>query len=101
MVPLPSHAAWFRLGAVHGLERRALPEWFDGASAIKTAESYVEMRDLIITTYREAPGLQLSVTECRRHIAIHDRTRACGDSKSSDVRRSCREHASRMWRSRW
>jgi hypothetical protein len=27
---LPGHAAWFRYGAVHRLEREALPEWFDG-----------------------------------------------------------------------
>ena len=60
---------WFRLDRVDELERRTLPEFFDGKSASKTPTSYTRMRNLIVTTYRESPGVHLSVTECRRHLA--------------------------------
>ena len=69
-VPVPSHAAWFRLDGVHEIERRALPEFFDGGSQLKTAETYVQMRNFIVQTYREQPALHLSVTECRRNLAV-------------------------------
>lgn len=65
----PSHAGWFRFDAVDDLERRALPEFFDGGSTIKSPESYQQMRNFMVNTYREAPQLHLSVTECRRQIA--------------------------------
>jgi SWI/SNF related-matrix-associated actin-dependent regulator of chromatin subfamily C len=65
----PSHAAWYSADKVAEIERRALPEYFDDRSAIKTPASYMQMRNLIINMYHEAPGLHLSVTECRRHLA--------------------------------
>ena len=65
---VPSHAAWFRLDDIHAIERRSLPEFFDGDET-KTSEAYKHMRNFIIATYREQPGLHLSVTECRRNIA--------------------------------
>ena len=38
---VPSHAAWFRTDDVHDIERRALPEFFDGSSASKTPDRCV------------------------------------------------------------
>ena len=69
MAAAPTHAGWFRMDAVDDVERRALPEFFDGSSATKTPQAYTHMRNLLVTTYREAPNLHLSVTESRRHIA--------------------------------
>ena len=69
-IGMPSHAAWLRLDAVHDLERRALPDFFDGSSFLKTPESYVQMRNFVINTYREQPSLPLTVTECRRNLAV-------------------------------
>ena len=69
MAAAPAHAGWFRLDAVDDVERRALPEFFDGSSATKTPQAYTHMRNLLVSTYREAPNLHLSVTESRRHIA--------------------------------
>jgi len=54
---------------VHGFERRMLPEFFDGTSTAKTPESYTQIRDLMIRTYKEAPNVPLSATECRRHVS--------------------------------
>ncbi|KAL1519578.1 hypothetical protein AB1Y20_023116 [Prymnesium parvum] len=69
-IPMPSHAAWFRLDAVHEIERGALPEFFDGSARLKTEETYVQARNFIVGTYREQPTLPITVTECRRHIAL-------------------------------
>ena len=65
----PSNNSWFRPDRVDEVERRALPEFFDGSSSTKTPQAYTKMRNLIVATYREAPNLHLSVTECRRHLA--------------------------------
>jgi len=67
---LPSCAAWFDPGAVHINERRALPDFFDGSSALRTERSYVEARNFIITAHRQQPSLYLSLTEVRRHLTI-------------------------------
>ena len=66
---VPTHTSWFRVDAIAELERRALPEFFDGRSSTKTADAYQHARNLIVSLYREQPGLHLSVTECRRHLA--------------------------------
>jgi hypothetical protein len=62
-------AAWFRLDRVDEVERRSLPEFFDARSKTKTPTTYMQMRNQIVQTYREAPGAHLSITECRRHLA--------------------------------
>ncbi|EOD27704.1 hypothetical protein EMIHUDRAFT_204636 [Emiliania huxleyi CCMP1516] len=69
-VILPSYAAWFDPNAVHAIERRALPEFFDGSSAVKTELAYTEARNFIVSSYREQPALYLPLTEVRRHLAI-------------------------------
>ena len=66
---VPTHSAWFRLDSVDDIEKRALPEFFDGSSSTKTPAAYTHMRNLMVSTFREAPNLHLSATECRRHIA--------------------------------
>ena len=35
---IPSYAAWFDYGAIHAIERRALPEYFNGKNKSKTPE---------------------------------------------------------------
>ena len=67
---IPSHAAWFAVDDVHDIERRALPEYFGSGTALKTSESYKQARNFIVSMYREQPSLYLSVTECRRHLAL-------------------------------
>jgi hypothetical protein len=41
---VPGHAAWFRWGSVHELERAGLPEFFTNASATKTPAAYHALR---------------------------------------------------------
>jgi len=36
----PKHAQWFKSEAIHEIEKRALPEFFNGKSAAKTPETY-------------------------------------------------------------
>ena len=69
-VTMPSHSAWFSFERVHSIEHKALPEFFDGSSTIKTPETYQQMRNFIVATYREQPSLHLSVTEVRRNLAV-------------------------------
>ena len=35
---IPSYAAWFDYSAIHAIERRALPEFFNGKNKSKTPE---------------------------------------------------------------
>ena len=44
-------AAWFRLDRVDDVERRSMPEFFDGKSKIKTPAAYTQMRNQIVSTY--------------------------------------------------
>jgi len=53
-VVIPSYAAWFDLGQIHAVERRALPEFFNGRNRSKTPTIYKEYRDFMINTYRFA-----------------------------------------------
>lgn len=74
--PVPSYSCWFTFDAVHDIERRALPEFFEPeneessptANKYKTAAAYREYRDFMIHTFRMRPNEYLSVTTCRRHL---------------------------------
>eukprot|EP00850_Spirogloea_muscicola_P007215 SM000036S13259 [mRNA] locus=s36:210416:217077:+ [translate_table: standard] len=65
---VPSHAGWFSWTRIHPLERRHLPEFFEGQSQSKTPELYMEYRNFIIKKYREDPLRQLTFTEVRRML---------------------------------
>ncbi|GBG77115.1 hypothetical protein CBR_g23440 [Chara braunii] len=65
---IPSHAGWFVWNKIHPIERRALPEFFNGRSASKTPKIYKEYRDFIISKYRENPYRLLTFTEVRRML---------------------------------
>ncbi|KAG9335311.1 hypothetical protein JZ751_005416, partial [Albula glossodonta] len=81
---IPSYAAWFdynrqlrrirRIGYkeyqhVHAIERRALPEFFNGKNKSKTPEIYLAYRNFMIDTYRLNPQEYLTSTACRRNLA--------------------------------
>ncbi|KAH7096791.1 SWIRM-domain-containing protein [Auriculariales sp. MPI-PUGE-AT-0066] len=68
-VIIPSYAAWFDLAQIHAVERRALPEFFNGRNRSKTPSIYKEYRDFMINTYRLRPTEYLTVTACRRNLA--------------------------------
>lgn len=65
---LPVYAHWFRLDAVHEIERNANVEFFNGTSSLKTPGSYVEMRNCMIALYRAEPKKRLSFATCRQHV---------------------------------
>lgn len=68
-VIIPSYATWFSLAAIHPLERRSLPEFFNGKNRSKTPSIYKDYRDFMIHTYRLNPSEYLTVTACRRNLA--------------------------------
>ena len=68
-IVIPSYSAWFDYNAIHTVERRALPEFFNQENKSKTAEVYLAYRNFMIDTYRLNPTEYLTVTACRRNLA--------------------------------
>ncbi|NXJ36339.1 SMRC2 protein, partial [Ciconia maguari] len=66
---IPSYAAWFDYNSVHAIERRALPEFFNGKNKSKTPEIYLAYRNFRSDTYRLNPQEYLTSTACRRNLA--------------------------------
>lgn len=68
-VIVPSFAAWFQFGKIHEVEKRSLPEFFNNNSRFKTEQTYKDIRDFMINTYRLNPIEYLTLTAVRRNIA--------------------------------
>ncbi|KAI8086055.1 uncharacterized protein BX664DRAFT_334804 [Halteromyces radiatus] len=67
-VIIPSYAAWFEIDNIHKIERRSLPEFFNGANQTKSPTVYMNIRNFMINTYRLNPLEYLTVTACRRNL---------------------------------
>uniref|UniRef100_F1KT08 SWI/SNF complex subunit SMARCC2 n=1 Tax=Ascaris suum TaxID=6253 RepID=F1KT08_ASCSU len=65
---IPSYSSWFDYNAIHQIEKRGLPEFFNGRNKSKTPEVYVAYRNFMIDTYRLNPFEYLSSTACRRNL---------------------------------
>lgn len=73
-IVIPSFAKWFDMSEVHSIEKKLFPDFFseDGTvtrSSYKTPESYKNMRDFMINSYRINPLEYLTVTAIRRNLA--------------------------------
>ncbi|KAI1205761.1 SWIRM-domain-containing protein [Annulohypoxylon truncatum] len=68
-IVLPSYSTWFDMNAIHSIERKALPEFFNSRNRSKTPAVYKDYRDFMINTYRLNPVEYLTVTACRRNLA--------------------------------
>ncbi|CAK8682448.1 unnamed protein product [Clavelina lepadiformis] len=68
-IVMPSYSAWFDYNSIHAIERRALPEFFNGKNKSKTPEIFLAYRNFMIDTYRLNPIEYLSATGCRRNLA--------------------------------
>ncbi|KAK0050063.1 SWI/SNF complex subunit SMARCC2 [Biomphalaria pfeifferi] len=66
---VPSYSAWFDYDSVHAIERRAMPEFFNGKNKSKSPEIYVAYRNFMIDTYRLNPTEYLTSTAVRRNLA--------------------------------
>lgn len=62
-------SSWFDYNAIHSIEKRALPEFFNGKNRSKTPEVYLSYRNFKIDTYRLNPTEYLTSTACRRNLA--------------------------------
>lgn len=65
---IPSYTSWFNYNCIHSIEKRALPEFFNGKNKSKTPEIYLAYRNFMIDTYRLNPQEYLSSTSCRRNL---------------------------------
>ncbi|XP_055075399.2 SWI/SNF complex subunit SMARCC1b isoform X2 [Misgurnus anguillicaudatus] len=65
---IPTYTSWFDYNCIHQIERRALPEFFNGKNKSKTPEIYLAYRNFMIDTYRLNPQEYLTSTSCRRNL---------------------------------
>ncbi|XP_053302165.1 SWI/SNF complex subunit SMARCC1b [Pleuronectes platessa] len=65
---VPSYTSWFNNNRIHLIEKRALPEFFNGKNKSKSPEIYLAYRNFMIDTYRINPQEYLSSTSCRRNL---------------------------------
>ncbi|XP_065314493.1 SWI/SNF complex subunit SMARCC2-like isoform X2 [Gordionus sp. m RMFG-2023] len=65
---IPSYSAWFDYNSINRVEKRALPEFFNGINKSKTPEIYIAYRNFMIDTYRLNPFEYLTFTACRRNL---------------------------------
>ncbi|XP_076865603.1 SWI/SNF complex subunit SMARCC1b isoform X2 [Brachyhypopomus gauderio] len=65
---IPSYASWFDYNSVHRVERRAMPEFFNGKNKSRSPEIYLAYRNFMIDTYRLNPLEYLTSTSCRRSL---------------------------------
>ncbi|KAG7281364.1 hypothetical protein CRUP_023515 [Coryphaenoides rupestris] len=65
---IPSYTSWFNYNSVHQIEKRALPEFFNGKNKSKSPEIYLAYRNFMTDTYRLNPQEYLSSTSCRRNL---------------------------------
>uniref|UniRef100_A0A4W5PJS9 SWI/SNF related BAF chromatin remodeling complex subunit C1b n=1 Tax=Hucho hucho TaxID=62062 RepID=A0A4W5PJS9_9TELE len=65
---VPSYTAWFNYNCIHQIEKRALPEFFNGQNKSKSPEIYLAYRNFMIDSYRLNPQEYLSSTSCRRNL---------------------------------
>lgn len=68
-IVIPSYASWFDYNSIHTVEKRALPEFFNGRNKSKTPEIFLAYRNFMIDTYRLNPDEYLTGTACRRNLA--------------------------------
>lgn len=66
---VPSYSSWFDYNAIHSIEKRALPEFFNGKNRSKSPEIYLSYRNFMLDTYRLNPTEYLTSTACRRNLA--------------------------------
>ncbi|XP_050314370.1 SWI/SNF complex subunit SMARCC2 isoform X2 [Anthonomus grandis grandis] len=66
---IPSYSSWFDYNSIHEIEKRAMPEFFNGKNKSKTPEIYLAYRNLMIDTYRLNPTEYITSTACRRNLA--------------------------------
>lgn len=66
---IPSYSAWFDYNSIHEVEKRALPEFFNGRNKSKTPEIYLAYRNFMVDTYRLNPTEYITSTACRRNLA--------------------------------
>jgi SWIRM domain len=68
-IVIPSYSAWFDMTQIHPIERKSLPEFFNGRNRSKTPGVYKDWRDFMVNCYRLKPEEYLTFTACRRNLA--------------------------------
>ncbi|KAI8842839.1 SWIRM domain-containing protein [Chytriomyces cf. hyalinus JEL632] len=67
-IVIPSHSTWFSFDTIHSIERKSLPEFFNGLHPSKTPPIYKNHRNFMVNSFRINPGEYLTITACRRNL---------------------------------
>ncbi|KAJ3233219.1 hypothetical protein HDU78_006568 [Chytriomyces hyalinus] len=67
-IVIPSHSTWFSFDTIHSIERKSLPEFFNGLHPSKTPSIYKNHRNFMVNSFRINPGEYLTITACRRNL---------------------------------
>ena len=68
-IKIPESSKWFNMDEIHEIEKKSLPEFFNGKYPSKNPEIYKKYRNFIINLYRQNPSIYLTGTACRRHLS--------------------------------
>ena len=68
-IKTPDCASWFNMDEIHEIEKKSLPEFFNGKFPSKNPEIYKKYRNFIIHLFRQNPSIYLTGTACRRHLS--------------------------------
>lgn len=74
-VVIPSFSKWFDMNEIHAIEKKLIPDYFPAengstsVSSYKSPQSYKNIRDFMINTYRINPIEYLTVTAVRRNLS--------------------------------
>ncbi|KAK9286744.1 hypothetical protein L1049_015148 [Liquidambar formosana] len=60
---VPTHCGWFSWTKVHPLEEQALPSFFNGKSANRTSDIYMEIRNWIMKKFHANPNTQIELKD--------------------------------------
>ncbi|CCE61953.1 hypothetical protein TPHA_0B02810 [Tetrapisispora phaffii CBS 4417] len=69
-VIIPSYASWFDFSKINDIERKAIPDFFDGSANYKTPTTYKDTRNFLINTYRLTPYEYLTMTAVRQNLGL-------------------------------
>lgn len=66
---VPAYSAWFDWESISDVEKRSVPEFFDGRSPSKTPEVYMRARNHMVNRWREQAPHGVTFSELRKELA--------------------------------
>ncbi|KAJ6232227.1 hypothetical protein M0813_05148 [Anaeramoeba flamelloides] len=65
---LPKKSKWFSIETITPLEKRHLPEFFDGSKSNRNEDAYLKYKSYMVKKWKTKPSEILTVGDCRRDL---------------------------------